>query len=345
MIAPPYTPLPPALQALSIEAPPSPVRKPTALLTNAPLAAELGLDPRLLTDPDGIALWAGNLSTEHPVPRAFGYAGHQFGGFVPLLGDGRACLLGEVRTSTDAARQIQLKGAGRTPFSRGGSDGRAWVGPVLREYVVSEAMHALGIPTTRALAAVGTGEFVRREEAYPGAVLTRVSAGLLRVGTFEWVAHRGDEAGLDTLVRHALARHYPDVDVGDAPAVTLLEQVGHRQARLISQWLSVGFIHGVMNTDNSSIAGETLDYGPCAFLDAYHPHTKFSSIDHMGRYAYANQPRIAHWNLAALAHRRGGHGQPRRRGAIPRGPRRPPHPGGRPSPARTGCQRNPVRSG
>ena len=301
MPKPAYISLPPILQRLSVEAPPSRVSKPRLVVSNETLAAELGLEPGWVGTDDAAEFFSGHLGDDHPAPRAFAYAGHQFGGLVPLLGDGRATLLGEVHHSSGTPRQIQLKGSGRTPFSRGGSDGRAWLGPILREYVVSEAMHALGISTTRALAAVSTGEFVRREQSFPGAVLTRVSQGLLRVGTFEFLYHRQDEEGLRELVSHALSRHFPEVEPGDTPALTLLDQVSHRQSRLISQWLSVGFIHGVMNTDNCSIPGETLDYGPCAFLDNYHPHTKFSSIDHAGRYAYANQPRVAHWNLAALA--------------------------------------------
>ena len=228
------------------------------------------------------------------------YAGHQFGQFVPQLGDGRAILLGEVVDRDGVRRDIQLKGSGRTPFSRGG-DGRAALGPVLREYVVSEAMAALGIPTTRSLAAVLTGETVVRETYLPGAVLTRVASSHVRVGTFQFFAARGDTEGVRLLADHVIARHYPEAANGEQPYRALLEQVIARQADLIARWLLVGFIHGVMNTDNMSVAGETIDYGPCAFMDAYNPATVFSSIDHMGRYAYANQPRIALWNLARLA--------------------------------------------
>lgn len=275
---------------------PTPVRAPSLIRVNEALARDLGLDPAALTTPDGIAMLAGNRVPDGAAPLAQAYAGHQFGGWVPQLGDGRAVLLGEVLDHDGQRRDIQLKGSGPTPFSRQG-DGRAWLGPVLREYVVSEAMHALGIPTTRALAAVATGEPVYRERALPGAVLTRVASSHIRVGTFQYFAARGDEEALKALTDHAIARHYPQAET----PLDLLSAVVAAQARLIAQWMGVGFIHGVMNTDNMSIAGETIDYGPCAFMDAYHPDTVFSSIDRMGRYAFRKQPEIAVWNLAQLA--------------------------------------------
>jgi len=275
---------------------PTPVARPEVLRVNVDLARQLGIDPDGLT----AEVLAGNVIPEGGAPLAMAYAGHQFGGFVPRLGDGRAILLGEVRDASGVAWDIQLKGSGRTPFSRGG-DGRAWLGPALREYVVSEAMHALGVPTTRALAVVATGESVRRERALPGAVLTRVAHSHVRVGTFEYFAAQGDIDALAILVDHVLARHLPEVEPGERPALALLAEVSRRQAALIAQWLSFGFVHGVMNTDNSSVVGDTIDYGPCAFLDEYDPHKKFSSIDRQGRYAYGNQAHIAHWNLGALA--------------------------------------------
>ncbi len=235
-----------------------------------------------------------------PIPIAMAYAGHQFGHFVPQLGDGRAILLGEVIDADGVRRDIQLKGSGPTPFSRRG-DGRAALGPVLREYIVSEAMAALGIPTTRSLAAVVTGESVMRETPLPGAVLTRVAASHIRVGTFQYFAARGDTDGVRRLADHVISRHYPEAAGADRPYHALLAGVIARQAELIARWLLVGFIHGVMNTDNTSISGETIDYGPCAFMDQYDPAAVFSSIDEQGRYAYANQPRIALWNLTRLA--------------------------------------------
>lgn len=275
---------------------PTPVKAPRLLKLNVPLAQELGLDAAALASEDGVQMLAGNLVPEGAEPIAQAYAGHQFGGFTPQLGDGRAILLGEVIAQDGTPRDIQLKGSGPTPWSRRG-DGRAAVGPVLREYLVSEAMHALGIPTTRSLAAVATGEWIFREVAVPGAVLTRVASSHLRVGTFQYFAARGDVEAVRTLVDWALARHYP----GAEGARGLLQGVVSRQAQLVAQWMLVGFIHGVMNTDNTTISGETIDYGPCAFMDAYHPGTVFSSIDHGGRYAFGNQPRILHWNLARLA--------------------------------------------
>ncbi|MFL5022571.1 MAG: protein adenylyltransferase SelO [Microvirga sp.] len=279
---------------------PTPVRAANLIRLNRELAIHLGFDPDRLASPEGIEVLAGNRAPDGAEPIAMAYAGHQFGQFVPQLGDGRAILLGEVVDRDGVRRDIQLKGSGRTPFSRGG-DGRAALGPVLREYVVSEAMAALGIPTTRSLAAVLTGETVVRETYLPGAVLTRVASSHVRVGTFQFFAARGDTEGVRLLADYVIARHYPEAANGEQPYRALLEDVIAAQADLIARWLLVGFIHGVMNTDNMSVASETIDYGPCAFMDAYNPATVFSSIDHMGRYAYANQPRIAHWNLARLA--------------------------------------------
>ncbi|HEX4080407.1 MAG TPA: YdiU family protein [Rhizomicrobium sp.] len=280
---------------------PAKVAEPRLLRVNAPLARELGIDPDWLASPDGVAALAGNRVPEGADPIALAYAGHQFGHFVPRLGDGRAILLGEVRARDGTRYDIQLKGSGRTPFSRNG-DGRAALGPVLREYIVSEAMHALGIPTTRTLAAVTTGERILREQGMlPGAVLTRAAQSHLRVGTFEFFASRGDAEGVRLLADYAIARLYPDAANSANPYLALLEAVIGRTARLVALWQCVGFIHGVMNTDNTSIVGETIDYGPCAFMDAYHPATVFSSIDHGGRYAYDQQPRIAWWNLSRFA--------------------------------------------
>jgi uncharacterized protein YdiU (UPF0061 family) len=273
---------------------------PRLIRLNTELAASLGLDAAWLQSPEGLDVLSGQRVAQGSEPIALAYAGHQFGGFVPQLGDGRAILLGEVVAPDGRRRDIQLKGAGRTPFSRGG-DGRAALGPVLREYVVSEAMAALGIPTTRALAAVTTGEDVIREAVLPGAVLTRVASSHIRVGTFQYFAARGDTEGVRLLADHVLARHSPEAAVAERPYRALLEAVVTAQAELIARWLLVGFIHGVMNTDNMSIAGETIDYGPCAFLDAYDPDKVYSSIDRMGRYAYSAQPRIALWNLTRFA--------------------------------------------
>ena len=279
---------------------PTPVASPRLIKLNRPLALQLGLDPDVLDSPEGAEILAGKLIPDGADPIAMAYAGHQFGQFVPQLGDGRAILLGEVIDADGVRRDIQLKGSGPTPFSRRG-DGRAALGPVLREYIVSEAMATLGIPTTRSLAAVITGESVMRETPLPGAVLTRVAASHIRVGTFQYFAARGDTEGVRRLAVHAIARHYPDAGNAERPYHALLEGVIARQARLVARWLLVGFIHGVMNTDNTSISGETIDYGPCAFMDHYDPATVFSSIDELGRYAYANQPRIALWNLTRLA--------------------------------------------
>ena len=278
---------------------PQPVRAPELLLFNGELAAQLGLDAEALNSDTGAALLGGNRPLPGGEPLAQAYAGHQFGN-PTMLGDGRAVLLGEQLTPDNRRRDIQLKGSGRTPFSRGG-DGRAALGPMLREYIISEAMHALGVPTTRALAVVGTGEQVLRDTAQPGAILTRVAASHLRVGTFQYAAGRRDTALLDTLVDYTLKRHYPDRVGAGEPALALLEGVMDRQIALITEWMRVGFIHGVMNTDNVALSGETIDYGPCAFMDRYHPETVFSSIDQRGRYAYGNQPVITQWNLARFA--------------------------------------------
>jgi serine/tyrosine/threonine adenylyltransferase len=279
---------------------PTPVAAPQLVRLNVDLALNLGLDPEELSSTEGVAVLAGNRVPDGGASIALAYAGHQFGHFVPQLGDGRAILLGEVVGRDGVRRDIQLKGAGRTPFSRGG-DGRAALGPVLREYIVSEAMAALGVPTTRALAAVTTGQPVRRETMLPGAVLTRVAASHIRVGTFQYIAAQGDTEALQLLADHVIARHYPQAAMAEQPYRALLDAVIVRQADLIAHWMLVGFIHGVMNTDNTSIAGETIDYGPCAFMDAFDPATVFSSIDHAGRYAYGNQPRIAQWNLTRFA--------------------------------------------
>ena len=279
---------------------PTPVPDPTLIIINHPLAKNLGLDPDFLASPTGINIFAGNNVPEGSEPLAMAYAGQQFGGWVPQLGDGRAILLGEVIDVEGVRRDIQLKGAGRTRYSRSG-DGRAWVGPVLREYLVSEAMASLNIPTTRALAAVKTGEAIFREQAFPGAVITRVASSHIRVGTFQFFAAREDVQALQVLADHVINRHYPIALEAETPYLCLFEKVVAQQATLIAKWMAVGFIHGVMNTDNVLISGETIDYGPCAFMDSYHPHTVFSSIDRMGRYAYQNQPKIAHWNLASLA--------------------------------------------
>jgi uncharacterized protein YdiU (UPF0061 family) len=279
---------------------PTPVASPRLIKLNRPLAKHLGLDPDWLDSPEGAEILAGKRIPDGAEPIAMAYAGHQFGHFVPQLGDGRAILLGEVIDADGVRRDIQLKGSGPTPFSRRG-DGRAALGPVLREYIVSEAMAALGIPTTRSLAAVVTGESVMRETALPGAVLTRVASSHIRVGTFQYFAARGDTEGVRRLADHVIARHYPQAAKAERPYHALLEGVIARQAELVARWLLVGFIHGVMNTDNTSISGETIDYGPCAFMDAYDPAMVFSSIDEQGRYAYANQPRIALWNLTRLA--------------------------------------------
>lgn len=279
---------------------PTPVDSPGPIWTNAALAEELGIDPDWLASDEGVAVVAGNVVPEGAEPLAAAYAGHQFGSFNPGLGDGRAILLGEVISKSGERFDIQLKGSGRTPYSRSG-DGRSPLGPVLRETIVSEAMHALGVPTTRALAAVTTGEPVYRSGPLPGAVMARVARSHIRVGTVQLIAARGDVEDLQALVDHVLARHYPELAESDNPALALLDGVVRRQAALIARWQMLGFIHGVMNTDNMLLSGETIDYGPCAFMERYDPATVFSSIDFQGRYAYRNQPGIAQWNLSALA--------------------------------------------
>ncbi len=285
--------LPGAFLRVDPDRPPAP----RLLALNRGLAADLGLDPEVRAA--GGAVWfAGAARPVGAEPAALAYAGHQFGGFSPVLGDGRAHLLGEIVTPGGGRFDLALKGSGRTPFARGG-DGKAAVGPMLREYLVSEAMHALGVPTTRALAVAATGAEVRRETALPGAVLARVAASHIRVGTFQFFAARGDLATLRRLLAHAIRRHDPGLDPADARG--FLEAVAGRQARLVAQWMGLGFVHGVMNTDNMAVSGETIDYGPCAFMEAYAPGTVFSSIDAQGRYAYANQPLILGWNLARLA--------------------------------------------
>ncbi|MFT9398574.1 protein adenylyltransferase SelO [Acetobacter sp.] len=283
---------------------PAPVAAaPRLIALNTRLAQSLGLDAAWLASPEGVAMLAGQVMPAGVTPVALAYAGHQFGQFVPQLGDGRALLLGDVTDVSGMVREIQLKGSGRTAFSRRG-DGRAALGPVLREYVLSEAMAALGVPTTRALAAVRTGETVYRETALPGAVITRVASSHIRVGTFQFFAARQDHAGLKLLADYAIQRHYPQAAQAaqaDAPYAALLECIIAAQAALIARWMHLGFIHGVMNTDNMAVSGETLDYGPCAFMEQYDPATVFSFIDEKGRYAYARQPTMALWNLTRLA--------------------------------------------
>ncbi len=279
---------------------PTKVADPRLIAFNDGLARELGLDVAAVKA-EAAMLFSGNAVAEDAAPIALAYAGHQFGNFVPQLGDGRAVLLGEIVDRNGVRRDVQLKGSGPTPFSRRG-DGRAALGPVLREYIVSEAMHAMGVPTTRALAAVSTGEGVLREAGMlPGAVLTRVAASHIRVGTFQYFAARRDVEGLRLLADHVIQRHYPELKDAERPYLKLFDAVMARQAGLVAQWMGLGFIHGVMNTDNTAISGETIDYGPCAFLDAYDPAKKFSAIDQGGRYAFGNQPGIAQWNLARFA--------------------------------------------
>ncbi|NEU27451.1 YdiU family protein [Paenibacillus polymyxa] len=278
---------------------PNPVRSPKLIILNHPLAVSLGLNDTALQKEDAVAMLAGNQVPDGATPLAQAYAGHQFGHFN-MLGDGRALLLGEQMTPSGQRVDIQLKGSGRTPYSRRG-DGRAALGPMLREYIISEAMHALGIATTRSLAVVTTGEAIIRETEQPGAILTRVAASHLRVGTFQYVSAWGTSQDLRTLADYTLERHYPEVKAEENRYLRLLQEVIKRQAKLIAQWQLVGFIHGVMNTDNMTLSGESIDYGPCAFMDTYNPETVFSSIDIQGRYAYVNQPHIAAWNLARLA--------------------------------------------
>jgi uncharacterized protein YdiU (UPF0061 family) len=278
----------------------APASAPKLLQFNHALAEELGLDPAALDSEAGSAIFSGNAIPDGAEPLAQAYAGHQFGGYAPQLGDGRALLLGEVIDIHQRRRDIQLKGSGRTPYSRGG-DGKAALGPVLREYLIGEGMHALGIPTTRALAAVITGDSVYREIPLPGAVLTRVAASHIRIGTFQFFAARGGVEKVRELAEYAIARHYPDVADTENPFLAFFKAVTDAQAALVARWMNVGFIHGVMNTDNMAISGETIDYGPCAFMDTYAPGTVFSSIDRNGRYAYGNQPEILSWNLTRLA--------------------------------------------
>ena len=276
------------------------VENPRLLVLNDRLAGELGLDAEWLRSPDGLRFLVGNVAPTGAGPVAQAYAGHQFGGFVPRLGDGRALLVGELTDTGGHLRDLHLKGSGRTPFARGG-DGLAAVGPMLREYVVSEAMHALGVPTTRSLAVLATGRQVQRDTALPGAVLARIASSHLRVGSFQFAALTGDAGLLRRLADHAIARHYPAAAQAERPYLALFEAVIAAQAALVAQWMLVGFVHGVMNTDNMTISGETIDYGPCAFMEAYDPATVFSSIDQWGRYAYGNQPAVATWNLARFA--------------------------------------------
>ncbi|MDQ3554204.1 MAG: YdiU family protein [Chloroflexota bacterium] len=278
----------------------APAPAPRLLALNEQLAVELGVDAGALEGPDGVAVLAGNATPDGASPVAQAYAGHQFGGFSPRLGDGRALLLGEVLDVHGRRRDLHLKGSGRTTFARGG-DGKAAVAPMLREYVIGEAMHALGIPTTRTLAVVATGDHVARDTMLPGAVLTRVAASHIRVGTFQYAAVHGDPALVRRLADHAIARHHPHAVEAENPYLAFFESVVDAQASLVARWMLVGFIHGVMNTDNMTVSGETIDYGPCAFMDAFDPSAVFSSIDHEGRYAYGNQPPIAQWNLARLA--------------------------------------------
>lgn len=278
---------------------PTPVRSPKLIILNHPLAASLGLDAQVLQGHEGVEVFAGNQIPKGSLPLAEAYAAHQFGHFT-MLGDGRAILLGEQITPKGQRFDIQLKGSGRTPYSRGG-DGRAALGPMLREYIISEAMHGLGIPTTRSLAVVTTGETVIREKDQPGAILTRVAASHLRIGTFQYASKWTTTEELRTLADYTLQRHFPEVKVDENKYLSLLQEVIKRQAELIAKWQLVGFIHGVMNTDNMALSGETIDYGPCAFMDSYDPATVFSSIDREGRYAYGNQPHIAAWNLARFA--------------------------------------------
>jgi uncharacterized protein YdiU (UPF0061 family) len=278
---------------------PTPVSSPKLIILNYPLAKSLGLNIEELQSEEGVEVFAGNRVPEGAIPLAQAYAGHQFGHFT-MLGDGRALLIGEQITPAGKRFDIQLKGSGRTPYSRGG-DGRATLGPMLREYIISEAMYGLGIPTTRSLAVVTTGEMVRRETELPGAILTRVAASHLRIGTFQYAANWGTKEELEILADYAIKRHFPQIKDDDNKYLALLQEVIKAQAELIAKWQLVGFIHGVMNTDNMTISGETIDYGPCAFMDTYDPETVFSSIDRRGRYAYKNQPPIGQWNLARFA--------------------------------------------
>jgi len=286
-------------KAFYTELSPVPVRKPEMVIFNAPLSTDMGLDFSGISTDVKAALFSGNIMPEGSEPLAQAYAGHQFGHFN-MLGDGRAIVWGEHITPSGQRLDIQFKGSGPTPYSRG-ADGRAVLGPMLREYIISEAMHALNIPTTRSLAVVTNGEKVYRETGLPGAILTRIASSHIRVGTFEYAALQQDKGIIQTLVDYTIDRHYPWIKEEQNKTLSLLKAIIEKQADLITHWMRVGFIHGVMNTDNMTLSGETIDYGPCAFMDAYDPRTVFSSIDHMGRYAYANQPDIAQWNLARLA--------------------------------------------
>ncbi|AKH69221.1 hypothetical protein IMCC21906_01543 [Spongiibacter sp. IMCC21906] len=279
---------------------PATTPQPGLIRVNRDLATALNIDADWLASDDGLAMLAGNQMPEGADPIATVYAGHQFGSFNPQLGDGRAILIGEVLDQQGQRFDIQLKGAGRTPYSRGG-DGKSPLGPVIREYIVSEAMFAMGVPTTRALAAVTTGEQVYRDQVLPGAILTRVAKSHIRIGSLQFFAAKGQTDAVETLLNHLIQRHFPDAESADIPALAVFTEVMHRQAELIAQWQSLGFIHGVMNTDNMLLSGETIDYGPCAFMEEYHPGKVFSSIDAQGRYAFGNQPAIAQWNLAQLA--------------------------------------------
>ncbi len=280
--------------------PPTKVTSPGLIRINSDLATDLGLDPDNLTSEQAVEVLAGNRVPEQSKPIALAYAGHQFGAWVPSLGDGRAILLGELRNKSGQLYDLQLKGSGRTPFSRNG-DGRAWLGPILREFIVSEAIHNLGIPSTRTLSALSTGDKIFRERPYPGGILTRVAKSHIRVGTFQYFYARQDYEALNLLANYLIDRNYPDLKTSERPLLALLDQIVEGQAKLIAKWMSVGFIHGVMNTDNTSLSCETIDFGPCAFIDRYQANKVFSSIDINGRYAYANQPMIAHWNLAQFA--------------------------------------------
>ncbi len=308
-IPPHFSPMPsPTFDTLSVQLPerffialnPQPVASPRLLLLNRTLAEEINLDPDWLASADGLAMLAGNALPDTANPIALAYAGHQFGQFSPRLGDGRAMLIGEIIDRNGQRRDIQLKGSGRTSFSRGG-DGRSALAPALREYLMSEAMHALGVPTTRALAVVATGETVLRQTPQPGGISTRIAASHIRVGSFQYFAAKGDMEAVRILCDTTIARHFPALAAHDNTPLAMLEAVIAQQANLIARWMNVGFIHGVMNTDNMTVSGETIDYGPCAFMDTYDPSTVFSSIDYYSRYAYGNQPSIAQWNLARLA--------------------------------------------
>ena len=279
---------------------PTPVPEPELIRVNEALAERLGLNAVDLASPDGIAFLSGNKVHESSDPLAMAYAGFQFGGFAPSLGDGRAVLLGELLDRDGVRHDVQIKGAGRTPFTRMG-DGRAALGPVLREYIVSEAMAAMGVPTTRALAALKTGQRIFRETALPGALIVRVAKSHVRFGTFQYFSARRDREALEILSEHVIKRHYPQAAEQENTGLALLDAVIERQAILMAKWQLIGFIHGVMNTDNTTVTGETLDYGPCAFMDTYDPQTVYSSIDHFGRYAYGNQPLIMRWNLTTFA--------------------------------------------